>query len=253
MKRTEEIFRSGDHAWVVVTRDPDRASHLIDTNEYLITSGERTLITDPGGIEIFPAVFSAVCRTIDPRSLAGIFASHQDPDIISSLSLWLELNPRLQVYTSWLWTTFIPHFGGEASTFIPIPDEGFDLELGSLKLTAIPAHYLHSPGNFHLYDPKARVLFTGDVGAALLPSDPPLMVTDFDAHIRHAEEFHRRWMGSNEAKLAWCERVSKLGVDLLCPQHGAVYAGPDVMRFVNWFAELKVGVLRAPDLARRAA
>jgi flavorubredoxin len=253
MKTTVELFREGDHAWVAVTRDPLKASHLIDTNEYLVTSGGQTLITDPGGIEIFPSVFSAVCRAIDPRTLVGIFASHQDPDIISSLSLWLELNPKLPLYTSWLWSSFLPHFGGEASTFVSIPDEGRELTVGNLTLRAIPAHYLHSSGNFHLYDPKAKLLFSGDVGAAMLPLDAPVLVKDFDAHIKHAEGFHRRWMGSNEAKRDWCERVSKLAIDQLCPQHGAVYQGADVGRFINWFAELEVGVLKQPEGLRQAA
>jgi flavorubredoxin len=253
MKKTHELFRTADHAWLAITRDPKKPSHLIDTNEFLVTSNGETLLTDPGGIEIFPAVCSAVCRAIDPRSIKGIFASHQDPDVISSLSLWLEFNPAQVVYTSWLWTTFIPHFGGEASNFKPIPDEGLTIRLGAIELVAIPAHYLHSSGNFHLYDAKAKVLFSGDVGAAMLPDDAPMMVTDFDRHITFAEGFHRRWMGSNEAKLDWCERVAKLELELLCPQHGAMYSGADVSRFINWFAELKVGVLKRPSAARQAA
>jgi flavorubredoxin len=32
---------------------------------------------------------------------------------------------------------------------------------------------------------------------------------------------------------------------MLCPQHGAIYRGPDVGRFINWFAGLPIGVLRA--------
>jgi len=67
-----------------------------------------------------------------------------------------------------------------------------------------------------------------------------LYVKDFDHHIRYAEGFHRRWMGSPEAKRRWCERVSTMKIDLLCPQHGAIYTGADVGRFINWFAELEV-------------
>jgi flavorubredoxin len=254
MKKQTELFRSGDHAWVAISRDPDRPSHLIDTNEYLVSSGGQTLLTDPGGMEIFPSVFSAVCRAVDPRTIVGVFASHQDPDIISSLSLWLEVKPDLPLHTSWLWCSFLPHFGGAATTFVPIPDEGRELQVGSLRLDAVPAHYLHSSGNFHLYDRVAKVFFSGDVGAALVAPDAPLFVEDFDAHIRLAEGFHQRWMGSNEAKLDWCERVSKLEIDQLCPQHGCVYKGPDVMRFINWFAELKVGITKAaPRAENRAA
>lgn len=242
MKTTKIIFEQGSHRWVVVARDPEKPDYLIDTNEYLVMSGEHTLLTDPGGMEIFPAVFSAISADYNPQQISCLFASHQDPDIISSLSLWLDFKPDLKCYVSWLWGGFVPHFGGNDRTLIEIPDEGMEITLGSLKLQAVPAHYLHSSGNFQLYDPKARILFSGDVGAAILPSETDgLFVADFDKHIRHAEGFHRRWMGSNEAKLDWCGRASKLEIDMLCPQHGAIYQGRDVERFINWFAELPVG------------
>lgn len=242
MKKTTPIYQDGDHQWLVVSRDADRPDYLIDTNEYLVCSGERALLTDPGGTEIFAAVFSALTTAIDPNRIEAIFASHQDPDIISSLALWLEFKPELKCHLSWLWSEFVPHFGGTADTFAEIPDEGAPIRLGKLELEALPAHYLHSSGNFHLYDRKAAILFSGDVGAALLPAGSPLFVSDFDRHIRHATTFHQRWMGSREAKRAWCERVAELPIDMLCPQHGAIYRGADVMRFINWFDELEVGV-----------
>jgi flavorubredoxin len=31
---------------------------------------------------------------------------------------------------------------------------------------------------------------------------------------------------------------------MLCPQHGAIYRGDDVMRFIDWFEGLEVAVLR---------
>ena len=39
------------------------------------------------------------------------------------------------------------------------------------RLRFVPAHYLHSSGNFNVYDPQARVLFSGDIGAALGDDD----------------------------------------------------------------------------------
>ncbi len=242
MKKIQSIFSEGSHQWLAVSRDPDRPNYLIDTNEYLITDGAEALLTDPGGSEIFPAVFSAICDGFDPSKIRSLFASHQDPDIISSLSLWLEFNRDLRCHTSWLWTSFIPHFGGKDNTFVPIPDEGMDITVGRIKLQAVPAHYLHSSGNFHLYDEKARILFSGDIGAAMLPHDSTeLFVKDFDKHIELARGFHQRWMGSKAAVLDWCERASRMQIDMLCPQHGAIYQGPDVMRFINWLAELEVG------------
>ncbi len=244
MKKLQVIYKEGDHQWAVVARDPEKPGFIIDTNEYLIASGDNYLLCDPGGMEVFPAVFSAVSAQFDARKISMLFASHQDPDIISSLSLWLNFNPDIKCYLSWLWSGFVPHFGGDGETFVKIPDPGMEIEHGNLRLQAIPAHYLHSSGNFNLYDPKARILFSGDIGAALQPpGEDYLFVEDFDSHIRYAEGFHKRWMGSNEAKNQWCERVSRLDIDMLCPQHGAIFRGADVKRFIDWLYALRVGQL----------
>ncbi|TGL58036.1 MBL fold metallo-hydrolase [Leptospira ognonensis] len=250
MKKIETIYTDHDHKWSVIARDPAKPNYLIDTNEYLIESMGLGLLTDPGGSEIFPEVFSALGEVFAPSNLKNIFASHQDPDIISSIALWLEVNPEIKCYISWLWTSFLPHFGGNAETFIPLNDEGADINHGSLKLRAIPAHYLHSAGNLHLWDEKAKILFSGDIGAALLPLDETaLFVKDFDKHIRYMEKFHSRWMASEQAKLLWCERIMKLKPDMLCPQHGAIFQGKDVERFINWFHDLKIG-MDALDLSK---
>jgi flavorubredoxin len=246
MKTARVIFEDGDHKWLAITRDPNRPGYLIDTNEYLVIHGDDSILLDPGGSEVFPAVFSAISTSFDPRKIDKLFASHQDPDIISSLSMWLEFNPKVKCYISWLWTSFVPHFGGDGDTFIGIPDGGMDIVVGGQRLQAIPAHYLHSSGNLHLYDPKAKILFTGDVGAALLPAgEDSLFVEDFDRHIRHAEGFHRRWMGSEKAKRDWCARVASMDIDMLCPQHGAIYQGENVKRFIDWFSRLDVGLLKS--------
>ena len=242
MKTIQPIYEKGDHKWHLIARDPEKPNYLIDTNEYLISSADESLLTDPGGMEIFPAVFSAVSTAFDPNKIRALFASHQDPDIISSLALWLEFNPELKCHLSWLWGTFVPHFGGKEDTFNLLPDEGAPIRIGKLTLQAIPAHYLHSAGNFNLYDPLAKILFTGDIGAAMIPHEKDyLYVDDFDTHIQYAEKFHRRWMASNSAKQAWCDRVRELDIDMLCPQHGAIYRGENVKRFIDWFEQLEVG------------
>jgi flavorubredoxin len=242
MKQFQWIYQDGGHRWGVISRDPAKPGHVIDTNEYLVTSDGKGMLLDPGGSEIFPAVLSALSREFDPTKVCYVFASHQDPDIASSLALWLEVSFDLKCLVSWLWGSFLPHYGVAANTFVTIPDEGMNVALGQLILQLVPAHYLHSSGNFNVYDPKAKILFSGDIGAALLPPEQnQLFVKDFDQHIRHAEMFHQRWMGSNEAKQRWCERVSKLDIEMMCPQHGAIYRGADVRRFVDWFGNLKVG------------
>ncbi len=246
---SKTIFDDGSHRWVVLARDPDRHDSVIDTNEYLIISNGEAILLDPGGTEIFPAVLRNVAKLIDLDQLKCFFASHQDPDIMSSLPLWMGLCSEATTTMPWLWESFIAHFGVEYVTrFILLPDEGGPVPIGTRGrvLTAVPAHYCHASGNFSVYDPHAKILFSGDIGAALLPPEANgFFVEDFDRHIPYMKGFHQRWMPSNEAKNRWVARVRKLDVQMLCPQHGAIFQGEQVVRFLDWFEALDVGIDRS--------
>ncbi|VAX07043.1 MBL-fold metallo-hydrolase superfamily [hydrothermal vent metagenome] len=230
------------HQWVVFGRDPDKPEKIIDTNQYMVKVGDRALLLDPGGIEVFAPMLTALLEFVRVEQITDLFASHQDPDIISSLGLWEEAVPDARLHTPWLWEGFIRHFGSQKIEFVPIPDEGGMIDMGALKLELIPAHYLHASGNFHVYDPVAKILMSGDVGAALEAPDSPMFVEDFDDHCSKMTLFHQRWMPSNRAKKDWVQRVRKLDIEIMAPQHGRMFRGDDVGRFIDWFDALEVGV-----------
>lgn len=239
--RVIELFNSGKRRWVYFGRDEKRLKSVIDTNEYLITVDGKGLLPDPGGLEVFPSFMAELSKEINIEDIDTLYGSHQDPDIISSLALWLGVCKDVKVYVPGIWTTFINHFA-ENATLTAIPDSGMKLSLGgSNDLELIPAHYLHSSATFSLYDPVAKILWTGDIGAALLPDGAnDVFVENFDHHVQFMEGFHRRWMPSNEAKLKWIERVRKLDIDMMCPQHGSIFKGEDVQKFFNWFEGFEV-------------
>ncbi len=244
--KAQEIYNKNGIKWVTFGRNPDKPGHIIDTNEYIIKIGDETLIMDPGGTEIFPDVVSAFSDHIDIESISIIFGSHQDPDILSSLSLWMGLCKNAKVYVPWTWTSFISHFGSDPKRMVDIPDVGKTIEVGNgYKIEFIPAHYLHASGNIHLYDPQAKIYFSGDVGAALLPDDKQsLFVNDFEDHIQYMKFFHQRWMPSNRARDVWIKQVRKLDIDMMCPQHGAIFKGKDITRFLDWFEALDLGIVQ---------
>ncbi len=232
----------GKHQWVVFGRDPEKPEKIIDTNQYLISTPGRTLLLDPGGIEIFSSMLAAVLHHVSVDQITDLFASHQDPDIISSLGLWDQVLPNAKLHSPWLWESFIRHFGLNNIEYVPLPDDGGTIDLGELSLQLIPAHYLHSSGNFNVYDSEAKILFSGDIGAALEADGAPMFVDNFDEHIPKMKMFHQRWMPSNRAKNDWVNRVRHLDIEILAPQHGRLYKGDDVKRFLDWFEALEVGI-----------
>lgn len=245
--QTYKIFESKHHQWLVFGRDPDKPNKIIDTNQYMVVSKNNALLMDPGGIELFSVMLAAIVKHVPIERITHLFASHQDPDIISSLGLWDQALPDAKLHSPWLWEGFIRHFGMDNIEYSPIPDEGYTLNIDAANLTFIPAHYLHSSGNFNVYDEEAKILMSGDIGAAIEAADAPLYVDNFDEHCQKMTMFHQRWMPSNRAKNDWVERVSKLDIDMMCPQHGRIFKGDDVKRFLDWFAKLDVGVAIADN------
>lgn len=238
------LYDDGSHKCIVLARDPERPSEVIDTNEYIILSNNEALLIDPGGTEIFPTVLRDVAKVLNLSQIKVFFASHQDPDVFSSLPLWLGLCPHTKLYLPWLWKGFLAHFGYEfINQFVAIPDEGGTLTIGSKgrDVLMVPAHFCHSSGNYSVYDPTSKILFSGDIGAALIPADHGVFVEDFTAHIEAMQFFHQRWMPSTKHKNNWIERVRKLDVKMIAPQHGAIFRDQQVGQFLDWLESIEVG------------
>ena len=232
----------GSYEWIMFGRDDNKPDDIVDTNQYVVRTADRCLILEPGGAELFAPMLAAVLHHAPVEEITDIFASHQDPDIISSLGLWDQALINARLHAPELWEGFIRHFGCESIDYIPIKDNGGTIQLGNVQLQLIPAHYLHSSANFHVYDPKAKILMSGDVGAAIESPGAPLFVDDFDSYAENMRFFHQRWMPSNQAKRVWIERVRDLDINIMAPQHGRIFQGDDVKRFLDWFDALQVGI-----------
>jgi flavorubredoxin len=239
------LYDDGDHSVIVFGRDNEKQDEVIDTNQYAIISYGEVVLLDPGGIEIFPQMLTELTKYISPDQLKIILASHQDPDISSSLAMWCDLCSDLKFYCPKLWTGFLAHFRmGTELQINPIPDEGMELTIGNSKscIYLVPAHYCHSSGNFSFYDPRSNILFSGDIGAALLPgTDGDFYVMDFDKHINFMKMFHQRWMPSSPALKRWVARIRNINPALIAPQHGSIFSGDTIPKFLGWLENLEIG------------
>jgi flavorubredoxin len=240
MKMTK--IYEGAYQWIMYGRDPNKPEKVIDTNQYIVRTASRCLLIDPGGIELFAPMLAAVLHHAPVEEITDLFASHQDPDVISSLGLWDQALPYAKLHAAEVWEGYLRHFGCESIEYAAIADNGGVINLDGLELQVIPAHYLHSSANFNIYDPQAKILFSGDIGAALEAPGAPVYVDNFEQHIEKMRYFHQRMMPSNQAKRVWIERVRRLDIEILAPQHGRLIKGDDVRRFLDWLETLQVGI-----------
>ncbi|MEB3760057.1 MAG: FprA family A-type flavoprotein [Desulfurococcales archaeon] len=239
------VVGNENHKFIWLGLDEADAEKGILTNQYLIVHNGEGILLDPGGYFVFQKVLEAVSKYLDPSKVKAIFYSHQDPDVVGSINLLLDFFPNANIYISALWTRFLPHLGAIADlNIIEIPDNGNIIEIGGVNLEAVPAHFLHSPGNFTLYDHNLRVLFSGDIGAAVFPKDEwYLFVDNFDKHLAYIEGFHKRYLCCKKALDYWLSRVKDLNIEVLAPQHGAIFQGPTVSMFLKWLSTLeKIGI-----------
>ncbi|MBL8447747.1 MAG: FprA family A-type flavoprotein [Zoogloeaceae bacterium] len=242
-----ELFNNGHHVCLAFyDLVDDEVNHAVQANQFLVVDGGHGALIDPGGNMTYNELLMGMQRYFPSRQLDYILASHADPDIIASLNKWMIATP-CQVMISQLWARFVPHFtsGKDYSSRIHgIPDAGMSVALGQAAIKAIPAHFLHSEGNFQFYDPVAKILFSGDLGASLMDHDVAAKpVEDFQAHVPLMVGFHRRYMISNKIGRFWARMVRQLDIEMIVPQHGARFVGREMVnRFIDWIEGLECGV-----------
>lgn len=235
------LYEQGEHRNLLLE---DFGSGLaVQSNQHMIVHGERAIILDPGGHKVYAKVRSEVNARRGNAKLTDIFLSHQDPDIVAALNGWL-MTTSARAHVPKLWIRFVAHFGIDSlveDRIDPIPDAGRRLDLGGCELLILPAHFLHSCANFHLFDPVSRIYYSGDIGAAFPVSSRK--VEDFEAHAPKMLGFHQRIMGSGAAMRAWAKMVRQLDPVTIAPQHGAYFEGPEMVdRFLTWCEHLECGL-----------
>lgn len=235
------VAESGEHRNLLL--DDAAVGQAVQANQHVIVHGNEAMLLDPGGSKTFRKAYPELLQVLGRSKLTTIFFSHQDPDIVAAANGWL-VSTEATAYVSALWVRFVPHFGVDrlvAESLKPIPDEGMVLPIGGTPVVIIPAHFLHSVGNFQVYDPVTRVLYTGDLGASL--GHGYQEVSDFDAHLQYMEGFHKRYMTAGKAMTAWAAMARKLDIEVIAPQHGALFRGKQlVTRFIDWADGFACGV-----------
>ena len=225
----------------------------VHSNQLLIEDHGQLALFDPGGELTYQPLNMEISRHYNLKNLEFVVASHQDPDIISSMEKWL-LYSHAKVLIPELWQRFLPHLVPSVRAqdykdrIVPIPDRGAVIKFGKCFVTALPAHFLHSVGNLHFYDQTSRILFTGDVGASLTEANDDEPVSDFARHCDAMLEFHQRYMASNTICRLWVRMVRQLDIEMIVPQHGRPFVGKTMVNnFLNWFEKLECGIDRMTD------
>ena len=253
----KELFNNGKHRCIVfddIMKEAGLLGKDIQSNQFLLAHTgtdkiEEGLLFDPGGSKLITHLHQEITKHIPTNRIRKLVLSHQDPDTGAGANVWLMLSgTNTKIYVSSLWVRFVPHFSRndfKDDVFIPIPDQGMKLDLNGAEIHLLPAHFLHSPGNFHIYDPTSKILFSGDLGTSFLPTGGEFReVSDFSDHVKFMDGFHKRYMSSNKAGRYWARMVRELDIECIVPQHGNRYFKGKAMvnKFIDWVENTECGV-----------
>jgi flavorubredoxin len=212
---------------------------------YLLIDEGDVVLFDPGSVPHFHIVMRKVMDLVDPEEISTIVASHQDPDVCGNLAVVEDVIGRsdLKIVAHTNTIRLIRHYGLR-SDFYPVEQNGFSLKLRSgRRLEFIFTPYLHSPGAIATYDPQTRTLFSSDLFGAVSGGEggedwslfvPP----DFPASM---DLWHQTYMPSNALLKPCMERLERLEIDRILPQHGSIIEGENVGRAIRHLKSLPCG------------
>ena len=80
----------------------------VQANQFLIIDNNRAAVLDPGGDLTYVPLTMELNKYTRLANLDYVMASHQDPDIITSMPRWLVYTDA-KVVASKLWARFLPH------------------------------------------------------------------------------------------------------------------------------------------------
>jgi class 3 adenylate cyclase/glyoxylase-like metal-dependent hydrolase (beta-lactamase superfamily II) len=211
-------IKVADDIWWVGFADYEAG---FSNNPYLLVDGDEAVLFDPGpGHPLFrDLVMQKIEQVTAPEKVRYVVVHHQDPDLCGLLP-FIEnfLHPDVVIMSHPRTALFLPYYGLRKGV-LPLGD-GDILEMKSgRRISFFHAPYLHFAGNIMSYDEKTESLFSGDVFAVF---NREWSLYADDSYIDLARNFIEHYIASKEPVLYAYEKIKKLSLKRILPQHGGV-------------------------------
>jgi flavorubredoxin len=211
-------------------------------NPYLIAEGGEAVLIDSGSRNDFSTVMLKILRTgTNPKDIKTLIYQHYDPDLCGNIPHMEEMiaSEDLKILSHFENNIFINYYS-PYSKLQCIEDLGFEYEFKSgRRLEFVRTPYAHSPGSFVTYDTKTKILFSSDLFGSYDTNwslyanifgkcsscDPARLCAETQelCHICGVYDFHKRVMPTSKALHYALERIEKIDISMIAPQHGSIF------------------------------
>jgi flavorubredoxin len=238
------LFESEHHRFISFSENEFTEENGARSIRYSVMHDDAGVLLDPGGFGEMPQALAETLGYLHPGPRPAINLSHQNPGIIVGLAA--RPDPYdFPVRVSQIWLRFLPHYGLKGmKRFAGIADEGMVRRPeGGFRLKILSAHFPPSKIRVNAYGAQSKILFTGDIGAAMMPSDnDDPSVGDFVSHLPSIKAFHQRYIRSNKTLRCWLHRIAGLQPARPAPQHYPIYKDGSIGYFLSWIKNLQSGI-----------
>lgn len=210
-------------------------------NPYLLIDKDDVVLFDPGSIPHFPIVMRKIIEIVNPREISIIVAHHQDPDVCGNLSVIEDVIDRddLQIVAHSRTSLLMRHYGLRSAIY-DVDKHDYKIRLKSgRELEFIYTPFLHSPGAIVTYDKKSKSLFSSDIFGA--ESENWTLFAGMN-YTDQMKGFHQGYMASNKMLKSFLDKLDKLKIDRILPQHGSILEGDIISKSIDFLKSLPCGI-----------
>ncbi len=224
-------------------------------NAYMILD-EKTALIDTVDNAIRQQFFDNLRASLKGRPLDYLVINHMEPDHCAHIEDICRIWPEVKIVGNKKTFQMIDQFYQmdlEGRTLEV--KEGQELSLGKHTLRFYMAPMVHWPEVMFTYETSKGILFSADAFGSFGGYNGNLFCDDmdyFDQHMEEARRYYTNIVGKyGQQVLAALNKVSSQDINLICPLHGPVLRGADMVKmlgkYTRWasYRPEKAGVVMA--------
>ncbi|MBN2657055.1 MAG: diguanylate cyclase [Spirochaetales bacterium] len=215
---TESPINITGHVWWVGQYLKD---DIFQCHTYLIKAGKNSVLIDPGSKLTIEGTLKKIERIIPFENIRYFIVHHQDPDIAGALDIidGKVIREDAVILSHWRAISLLKHLDLKLP-FQCVEKMNWKLKEDDLDLSFIFTPYLHFPGAFCTLDNTTGSLFSSDLFGAFT-EEFSLFAKD-ESYLELMRPFHEHYMPSREILAYSMEKLGRLRLNWIMPQHGSI-------------------------------
>ncbi|MEA2092140.1 MAG: MBL fold metallo-hydrolase, partial [Campylobacterota bacterium] len=208
---------------------------------YFIENGNESILIDPGSMLEFKETVRKVKSIANIKSIKYIVLHHQDPDLVAAVPEIEKLIDRddLLIVTHSRMSLLIKHYLVTSDYYEIDKKNNRLITSNGYRLDFLTTPYCHSPGAFVSYEPNTKTLFSGDIFGGIEESWE--FYAD-ETYFDKAKQFHEEYMPSKDIFNYALNKIEKLDINLIAPQHGSIIKKQYISNLIKDMKNLDCGL-----------